>query len=102
MPGADWHRPSVLRFPGINVGVEIDRGHAIGEKVSQGYFEPLEGLAFLFAGLFAFLERQDLDPVLVDHITERPQTPRVTNQSAVRSEERRVGKECRSRWSPYH
>ena len=25
---------------------------------------------------------------------------RITN--AVRSEERRVGKECRSRWSPYH
>ena len=23
-------------------------------------------------------------------------------QSASRSEERRVGKECRSRWSPYH
>src|SRR3712207_6821455 len=25
-----------------------------------------------------------------------------TAQGAVRSEERRVGKECRSRWSPYH
>ena len=24
------------------------------------------------------------------------------NQWDVRSEERRVGKECRSRWSPYH
>ena len=24
------------------------------------------------------------------------------NASAMRSEERRVGKECRSRWSPYH
>ena len=24
------------------------------------------------------------------------------NTSSVRSEERRVGKECRSRWSPYH
>ena len=24
------------------------------------------------------------------------------NKKAVRSEERRVGKECRSRWSPYH
>src|SRR2546430_16620679 len=24
------------------------------------------------------------------------------SRSAVRSEERRVGKECRSRWSPYH
>ena len=23
-------------------------------------------------------------------------------KSVVRSEERRVGKECRSRWSPYH
>ena len=25
-----------------------------------------------------------------------------TNNDAERSEERRVGKECRSRWSPYH
>ena len=25
-----------------------------------------------------------------------------TYRSAERSEERRVGKECRSRWSPYH
>src|SRR5256885_7943099 len=24
------------------------------------------------------------------------------NRDSVRSEERRVGKECRSRWSPYH
>ena len=24
------------------------------------------------------------------------------NRTRVRSEERRVGKECRSRWSPYH
>ena len=29
-----------------------------------------------------------------------PSTPTLTNRS--RSEERRVGKECRSRWSPYH
>ena len=25
-----------------------------------------------------------------------------SSQQTVRSEERRVGKECRSRWSPYH
>ena len=25
-----------------------------------------------------------------------------SGQSELRSEERRVGKECRSRWSPYH
>ena len=27
---------------------------------------------------------------------------RAQNRGAMRSEERRVGKECRSRWSPYH
>ena len=28
--------------------------------------------------------------------------PMFNNDRTVRSEERRVGKECRSRWSPYH
>ena len=36
--------------------------------------------------------------------TEKPITNLITNIRTVldRSEERRVGKECRSRWSPYH
>src|SRR3989449_10392800 len=29
-------------------------------------------------------------------------TPAMAAMTAMRSEERRVGKECRSRWSPYH
>ena len=28
--------------------------------------------------------------------------PSLTKDKVARSEERRVGKECRSRWSPYH
>ena len=32
---------------------------------------------------------------------DEPQ-PRKSSKSSRRSEERRVGKECRSRWSPYH
>src|SRR2546430_8950636 len=28
--------------------------------------------------------------------------PALTREAVLRSEERRVGKECRSRWSPYH
>ena len=31
-----------------------------------------------------------------------PQEIAATRLQAERSEERRVGKECRSRWSPYH
>ena len=30
------------------------------------------------------------------------QTPSLDDPAVARSEERRVGKECRSRWSPYH
>ena len=29
-------------------------------------------------------------------------TVEIAENNKVRSEERRVGKECRSRWSPYH
>ena len=29
-------------------------------------------------------------------------TDKVQSEEIMRSEERRVGKECRSRWSPYH
>ena len=48
-------------------------------------------------------------PEVIDFATERgiQQAPIVTvyrtgDTISTRSEERRVGKECRSRWSPYH
>ena len=34
--------------------------------------------------------------------TRAMKTDSVVNAETIRSEERRVGKECRSRWSPYH
>src|SRR3712207_7470264 len=40
-------------------------------------------------------DERDLEPLL--HIE-----PGVREERLPRSEERRVGKECRSRWSPYH
>src|SRR5256886_8753706 len=39
---------------------------------------------------------------LVAWMKENPGKINFVNQNAARSEERRVGKECRSRWSPYH
>ena len=33
---------------------------------------------------------------------ENPDMPMSDKVDIIRSEERRVGKECRSRWSPYH
>ena len=44
-------------------------------------------------------------PFVDDHLMKKVETAVETNDRRVvktRSEERRVGKECRSRWSPYH
>src|SRR5256885_14659313 len=40
---------------------------------------------------------------VTEHIANEPLglPPDLTNEQLTRSEERRVGKECRSRWSPY-
>ena len=38
----------------------------------------------------------------VDGYTLVTGAPAFTDDIEMRSEERRVGKECRSRWSPYH
>ena len=43
-------------------------------------------------GMESFFDENDLDYAPETHVT----------RMITRSEERRVGKECRSRWSPYH
>src|SRR5258706_3219079 len=45
------------------------------------------------AGVLLALGRHGIQHVVFAHHDDHP---------ALRSEERRVGKECRSRWSPYH
>ena len=47
----------------------------------------------------------DLDGTLLNTIADLAQSTNHALQALgypTRSEERRVGKECRSRWSPYH
>ena len=54
---------------------------------------------------FVAFGRQVLGIVLVDRWDDGDLVDHFQIKSAVdkcRSEERRVGKECRSRWSPYH
>ena len=46
------------------------------------------------------------DANCLDFLFKKQETPKTTyagtRKTLFRSEERRVGKECRSRWSPYH
>ena len=39
---------------------------------------------------------------LADRLADRAEANTMATPESTRSEERRVGKECRSRWSPYH
>ena len=50
--------------------------------------------------LFAYLYRSHVDLSVIEEIAQETWVAII--DSAKRSEERRVGKECRSRWSPYH
>src|SRR3712207_9013736 len=47
-------------------------------------------------------EEEPIELLRIDPEAERRQLERTARVRSERSEERRVGKECRSRWSPYH
>ena len=64
------------------------------------------------AALTGHVEARDIDLQSIGYFQFSPLPPSLVSQTDtlllsdspeyVRSEERRVGKECRSRWSPYH
>src|SRR3712207_7463744 len=73
---------------GENAGVvDIGQGYAVTFKIEShnhpSYVEPYQGAATGVGGIVRDILSMGARPV-------------------ARSEERRVGKECRSRWSPYH
>ena len=51
--------------------------------------------------LYTFLYKYCSD-IVKDYLLMELKNAEVTLDEVLRSEERRVGKECRSRWSPYH
>ena len=100
-------------LPFVGVGRELrGRGHQVALLGSGAFREQVEGLveggadlllaetiidtlnakAAIFAVQQVFDQRGETRPIMISG----------TITDASRSEERRVGKECRSRWSPYH
>src|SRR2546422_8418986 len=89
-PAVSTPAPSPAREAGASRGFELfsllaDHEH---EQVSA-YYDPSTG----YRGIIA-IHSTVLGPALGG--------TRFWNYASDRSEERRVGKECRSRWSPYH
>ena len=63
-----------------------------------------QGFVLLLAATYAMLLYRNLGDIrtLLGRISRDTATGERLSEDPGRSEERRVGKECRSRWSPYH
>src|SRR4030095_12501120 len=66
---------------------------AIEYRWEEGHYDPLRALA-------ADLVGRKVDLIMASSPPSALAAKSAT--STIRSEERRVGEECRSRWSPYH
>ena len=111
LPKASWHDRWVAfkeAFWGLLMPVIILGG------IYGGIFTPTEAAAVsavygLIVGVFIYRKMRfgEFIRCIVDSMAQNGQVLFVMICAAlfawmVRSEERRVGKECRSRWSPYH
>ena len=75
------------------------RAAAGTERISTGVMNELADRGYqVVIVLFAF----GFDIIIEYGVAARPYIAQVECAALERSEERRVGKECRSRWSPYH
>src|SRR3712207_9195788 len=78
---------------GLTGGLGVAPGANIGEDAAV--FEPVHGSAPKYAG-------QNRANPLATLLSAKNMLVHLGYTEEARSEERRVGKECRSRWSPYH
>ena len=73
-------------------------GIAIGERDNLFITDYSNNALFQFDNTGRLIKEH----ILVKKFLKQPSAITFSNNYAYRSEERRVGKECRSRWSPYH
>ena len=78
----------VPQFKPLNTGFIDKRVSCVREYVANIYFYTKDGYTIMIDAGYNY-----------DRLAEKM---RWLNINSSRSEERRVGKECRSRWSPYH
>ena len=73
-------------------------------NVLRAQIEEIEGKKRELEDHIATTEREDReqDDRINDLMSTVDESRRQAEEAVLRSEERRVGKECRSRWSPYH
>src|SRR2546430_16463799 len=92
----------VLRAPSAGPQTTIPSGTKLGRyeirtKIGEA------GMGEVYLAQDAILGRKVALKILASECAVHPdRMRRFVQEAKARSEERRVGKECRSRWSPYH
>jgi len=107
----DWDGREAIRTQEIQRQIEEKTNNSIVENKIKylSYYHKLLDKMVQKKVPFEINNVRDLEIVtrnallLQDEATEKTQTTlKIDHNLRLRSEERRVGKECRSRWSPYH
>ena len=89
----DWDNPYLT----LAFKTEADEIRALGKILEKGYlYQGLKPVNWCLDCASALAEAE------VDYEDKTSDAIDVAFEVTTRSEERRVGKECRSRWSPYH
>ena len=92
---------------GFNTDIEFEGVTYHVQTEDKGLDSPLILSLVYVGGAIIASKRTPYDDLVSSGYDEKALTERLQRQhklicAAIRSEERRVGKECRSRWSPYH
>src|SRR2546425_5900542 len=83
-----------------SVGLTSLAAFGVNQRQSQNLLSTKQAFQLADAGIrYAQKYLNQHQPLWSTYASSTPQT---LISSTTRSEERRVGKECRSRWSPYH
>src|SRR3712207_9221429 len=89
---------TLFRSAGAEVADQVS-SDAVLRLFADGSTVVLQGLHRLWPPLIEFADQLAAD---LGHPTQVNAYVTPPSSRGFRSEERRVGKECRSRWSPYH
>src|SRR6266487_775479 len=82
--------------------IRVERGGLVAPRIGDAHLHDARGE---MQALAIDLQRSGIHALAFSkkfHVGELDTLTRLLKASLLRSEERRVGKECRSRWSPYH